>query len=124
MQSEIYLSCAAIEMAGTRSIVESYFSCVKAGDKNVAELFHDDAQLIGLGTVVVGRPAIDQFYAASIETGRPQPSLVGGLFVEGDRVIAELLIELAGQATMHVVDLFEISGEKIKSLTYFVADHS
>lgn len=111
-------------MAGARSIVESYFSCVKAGDKNVAELFHDDAQLIGLGTVVVGRPAIDQFYAASIETGRPQPSLVGDLFVEGDRVVAELLIELAEQVTMHVVDLFEISGEKIKSLTYFVADHS
>ena len=110
-------------MSAAREVVEAYFAHMRAGDVEVAELFRDDAQLIGLGTVVRGRPAIRQFYEESIRSGRPQPALVGDLMVDGQRVAAELHIGLAGDSTLHVVDLFEVDGESIVSLTYFVADH-
>ena len=38
-------------------VAEAYFTCMRNGDPDVAALFHDDAQLIGLGTIVSGRPA-------------------------------------------------------------------
>ncbi len=38
-----------------------------------AGLFHDDAELVGLETVTSGRPAIAEFYAASIAAARPAP---------------------------------------------------
>lgn len=110
-------------MSSAREVVESYFSCMRAGDRSVADLFHDDARLVGLGTVVRGRPAIDEFYAQSIDQGRPQPRLIGALLIEGDRVGAELVIELADDSSLHVLDLFEIERGRIRSLTYFVADH-
>ncbi|MEI7623234.1 MAG: nuclear transport factor 2 family protein [Actinomycetes bacterium] len=110
-------------MSSARELVEAYFACMKAGDISVAELFCEEAQLVGLGTVISGRPAICQFYEESIRSGRPQPELFGDLMIDGNRVAAELLIRLSGQPSLHVVDLFEIDGEHIASLTYFVSDH-
>lgn len=105
------------------SVVERYFACMAAGDPAVAGVFHDDARLIGLGTVVAGRPAIDEFYAASIAAARPSPRALGPWMVAGDRVAVELEIGLADAPAMHVVDLFVVDGHRIRSLTYFVADH-
>jgi hypothetical protein len=104
-------------------VVGRYFAAMEAGDPAVADVFHDDAQLVGLGTVVAGRPAIDQFYAAAIAGARPAPRALGPWMIEGDRVAVELSIGLADAAAMHVVDLFEVDGDRIRRLTYFVADH-
>lgn len=110
-------------MPSSREVVEAYFALVKAGDPAVADIFTDDAQLVGLGTVTRGRPAIREFYAESIIHGRPQPELVGDLMIDGSRVAAEIEIGLGEQLSLHVVDLFQIDGDKIASLTYFVCDH-
>jgi hypothetical protein len=104
-------------------VVEEYFATMRAGDPRVAELFHDDARLVGLGAVIEGRPAIDQFYASSISAARPEPALLGPPLVQGDRVAVEISIALAYGGPMHVVDLFEVDGEKIRTLTYFVCEH-
>jgi len=104
-------------------VVERYFDCMRNGDAGVAELFHDDARLIGLGTVVSGRGAIAAFYGASIDASRPQPRQCGPLLVAGERVAAEIEISLASGDVLHVVDLFVVDGDRIRSLTYFVADH-
>ena len=103
-------------------VVQRYFAAILAADGRVAELFHPDAELIGLGTVVRGRPAIDEFYAASIAAARPTPRPLGPYLVAGHRVAAEIAIELQGAPVLHVMDLFEIDGGRIRRLTYFVAD--
>ena len=96
---------------------------MRNGDAGVAELFNDDARLVGLGTIVSGRPAIAEFYAQSIRNASPTPKPAAPLAVEGNRVLAEVYIDLANGITMHVIDLFEIDGDLIRSLTYFVSDH-
>ena len=106
-----------------RVTVESYFDLIRDGDLGVADLFHDDARLVGLGTVIAGRDAIREFYEASIDASRPQPRLLGPLLVEGDRVAAEIGITLSNGDVLHVVDLFLVEDDRIRSLTYFVADH-
>lgn len=105
------------------AIVERYFAAMRAADPRVAELFHADAELVGLGTVVRGRPAIDDFYAASISNARPTPQLHGPCLVAGHRVAAEITIDVLGAPPLHVMDLFEVDGDRIRRLTYFVADH-
>jgi hypothetical protein len=102
---------------------DAYFACMRNGDPRVADLFHEDAQLIGLGTIVSGRPAIATFYAESIRNASPAPRAAAPLAVEGNRVLAEVFIDLANGITMHVVDLFEVDDGLIRSLTYFVSDH-
>jgi hypothetical protein len=104
-------------------VAEGYFACMRNGDAGVAELFHEDARLVGLGTIVSGRPAIAEFYGQAIRNASPAPRPVAPLAVEGNRVLAEVYIDLANGITMHVIDLFEIDGELIRSLTYFVSDH-
>jgi hypothetical protein len=104
------------------AIVTRYFAAIHAGDERVAEIFHEDAELVGLGTVVRGRRAIHSFYAASIAAARPSPKLLGPCLVAGNRVAAEIEIALVDAPSMHVMDLFEIDGERIRRLTYFVAD--
>jgi hypothetical protein len=42
---------------GPVAVVEAYFACMRAGDEGVADLFHEDARLVGLGTVVADHPA-------------------------------------------------------------------
>lgn len=104
-------------------VVERYFACMREGGAAVADLFHDDARLVGLGTVVEGRDAIDTFYGESIDASRPQPRLLGPMLVDGRRVAAEIAIDLSSGDTLHVVDLFEVDDDRIRSLTYFLADH-
>lgn len=102
---------------------EAYFACMRKGDPAVAELFHDGAQLIGLGTIVRGRPAIAAFYAESIRNASPAPRPAAPIAVEGNRVLAEVFIDLANGITMHVIDVFVVDDGLIRSLTYFVSDH-
>ena len=104
-------------------VVERYFACMRDGGRSVADLFHDDARLIGLGSVVEGRDAIEAFYGASVDASSPQPRLLGPLLVDGGRVAAEIEIALASGDVLHVVDLFEVDDDRIRSLTYFLSDH-
>jgi hypothetical protein len=104
-------------------IVQRYFERIRARDPEVAELFHDDAKLVGLGTITEGKPAIREFYERSIRGASPTPSLVDSLLVAGPRVGAEIQIALANGTSLHVLDLFVVEGGLIKSLTYFVAEH-
>jgi len=104
-------------------VAEAYFTCMRDGDARVAALFHEDARLVGLGTIVSGRPAIAEFYAHSIANAGPAPRPAAPIAVEGNRVLAEVYIDLTNGITMHVVDLFEIDDGLIRSLTYFVSDH-
>ena len=104
-------------------VAEAYFARMRNGDPGVATLFHEDARLVGLGTIVSGRPAIAEFYAQSIRNASPAPRSAAPLAVDGDRVLAEVYIDLANGVTMHVVDLFEVDDGLIRTLTYFVSDH-
>jgi hypothetical protein len=103
-------------------IVSEYFTCMRARDVGVVDLFHDDAELVGLGTRRRGRAAIREFYRGVIERAGPTPRQVGGLLAEGERVAAEIVIELAGGASVHAVDLFVVEKGRIRSLTYFLAN--
>ena len=49
------------------------------------------------------------------------PRSAGSLLVEGSRVAAEIYIDLPNGSTIHAVDLFRIEGDRIRSLTYFLA---
>ena len=105
------------------SIVRRYFDRIRARSPDVADLFHEDATLVGLGDRKSGRDAIREFYAGVIENAGPTPTIIGELLVSQDRVAAEIEIALADGSTVHVVDLFVVEDELIRSLTYFVADH-
>lgn len=102
-------------------VVREYFSRMQAGDKDVYELFHDDAVLNGLGRRTTGRKAIREFYSRAIDEGAPQPRLAGPLLREGNRVAGEIHIGLADGTALHVMDLFEVEAGRIRSLTYFLA---
>jgi len=97
---------------------------MRAGDISVAELFHEDATLVGLGTVRSGKEAIREFYQGTIERAGPSPRSAGPLLVEGTRVAAEILIDLAGGQVVHAMDLFVVEEGRIRSLTYFLCAHS
>ncbi len=105
------------------AIAKAYFSRIRARDLGVVDLFHEDARLVGLGDEKAGHDAIREFYGGVIERAGPTPSLVGDLLVAGNRVAAEILIELKDGSTIHAVDLFEIDGDRIRSLSYFIASH-
>jgi hypothetical protein len=105
------------------AVVDEYFARMQAGDVGVSELFHDDARLVGLGRIVEGRRAIDVFYTEAIHGARPAPRLVDDVLAAGSRVAVEIIIELDDAPPMHVMDLFVVEEGKIRSLTYFVADH-
>jgi hypothetical protein len=104
-------------------VAKAYFECMRARDLGVVDLFHDDACLIGLGGVKSGKDAIREFYKGSIEGASPSPSLVGDLLASGPRVAAEIQIALADGSKVHAVDVFVVEDGKIRSLTYFIADH-
>jgi hypothetical protein len=112
------------EIQSAIEIVREYFARMRTRDLSVVELFHDDAELIGLGTRRRGRSAILDFYRGIIEGARPAPRLIGSLLADGERVAAEILIELPGGATVHAVDLFDTKDGLIRSLTYFIANES
>lgn len=102
-------------------VVHAYFSHVRARDLEVYQLFHPDAVLNALGIQARGREAIRDFYSRAIATGSPQPRLAGPLLVGGNRIAAEIYVDLASGQTLHVVDLFEVDQGSIRSLTYFLA---
>ena len=101
-------------------VVAQYFSRMRAGDASVAELFHDDATLVGLGTKRSGRDAIRDFYQGVIAAANPAPRSAGPLLVKGSRVAAEIFIDLADGQVVHAVDLFVVEDGRIRSLTYFL----
>jgi len=104
------------------SVAREYFTRMQTADLSVVDLFTDDAQLMGLGDRVVGIDAIREFYERTIREAGPVPE-VHALAEDGDVVFAEILIALPGIDPIHVVDRFEVSDGRIRSLTYFVADH-
>jgi len=104
------------------SVVAEYFSRMRAGDVSVVELFDEDACLVGLGTKRSGRSAIREFYEGVIERAGPTPRSLGPLLAEGSRVAAEIGIDLAAGGTIHAVDVFEVEGGRIRSLTYFLCN--
>lgn len=110
------------EIQAPSAIASEYFARVRARDLSVVDLFHEDAELIGLGTRRQGRAAILEFYRGVIERAGPTPRQLGSLLADGERVAVEILIELAGGATVHAVDLFTIEQGLIRSLTYFIAN--
>lgn len=111
----------ATDTPDAATVVQEYFSLVRARDTGIYRLFHPDAVLNGLGMQTRGREAIRDFYARAIATGSPQPRLAGPLLVGEGRVAAEIFIDLASGQTLHVVDLFVVEEGLIRSLTYFLA---
>ncbi len=104
-------------------VVARYFDRMRECDIRVTELFHDDATLIGLGTLTRGRAEIDAFYRKVIERAGPSPRLAGPLMVNAGRVAAEIYIDLGPGVIIHVIDLFEVEDGLIRRLTYFLAQH-
>lgn len=109
--------------ADKAAVADEYFARMRAGDIGVLELFHDDARLQGLGMLTVGKEAIREFYTGIIERAGPTPRELGPKVAQGDRVFAEVLIDLGNDLTIHAIDVFEVIDGRIKSLTYFTADY-
>ena len=105
------------------TVAQQYFERMRARDLAVVDLFHDDAQLVGLGTIRSGKEAIRSFYRESIENAAPTPSIEGELLAAGDRVAVEIRIALADGSEVHAVDLFVVEDGRIRSLTYFLEEH-
>ncbi|MBW2316056.1 MAG: nuclear transport factor 2 family protein [Deltaproteobacteria bacterium] len=105
------------------AVVQRYFDRMRSRDPSVVDLFHDDASLIGLGSVRSGKDAIREFYEGSIRGASPTPTLIGEILAAGDRVAAEVTIELSNGALIHAVDIFVVEQGRIRTLTYFLADH-
>ena len=105
------------------TIAHRYFEKMRAGDPSVVELFHDDAELIGLGTVRSGRSEIESFYRESIANAGPSPTLQGDVLSSGNRAVAEIRIALGDGSEVHAVDLFVVEEGRIRSLTYFIEEH-
>ncbi len=106
------------------SVASEYFSRMRAGDESVVELFHDDAELVGLGTTRTGKSAIREFYLDVIQRAGPTPRLAGPLLVNGPRVAAEVYIDLSDDVSVHAVDIFVVENGRILSLSYFLCAHS
>jgi hypothetical protein len=96
---------------------------MRAGDIGVVELFHEDAELRGLGMITRGKEEIRNFYQGVIDNAGPSPTELDPKIVKGNRVFAEILIHIGDDISIHAVDVFEIVDNRIKSLTYFTADY-
>lgn len=105
-------------------VATEYFSRMRAGDKSVVDLFHEDATLIGLGTTRSGKDAIREFYQGVIERAGPTPRSAGPLLANGPRVAAEVYIDLSDDLSIHAVDIFVVEEGRIRSLTYFLCAHA
>lgn len=114
-------TAAKVDTLDAAETVHAYFAKVRARDAEVYRLFHPDAVLNGLGMQTRGREAIRDFYDRAIAAGGPQPRLAGPLLRDGQRIAAEILIDLASGETLHVVDLFVVEHGLIRTLTYFLA---
>ncbi len=105
-----------------KDVASEYFRRMQAGEP-VAPLFAEDSELLGLGSRVVGRRAIEDFYARARIDMSPRPEVLT-IVADGSRVLAEAYIHLANGERMHVVDGFDVKGDLIRSLTYFTADYA
>ena len=95
---------------------------MRAQDLNVVELFHEDAQLLGLGRRTKGKAAIKTFYTEAVGSAGPQPQPSGPMLSDESTVVAPIDITLTDGNVIHAVDIFVIEYGKIRSLTYFLAD--
>ena len=105
------------------SIAGEYFARMRARDVGVVDLFHEDASIDGLGWKKTGKAAILEFYRDVIDRAGPTPREAGPLLSAGSRVAAEVYIDLAGGSSVHAIDLFQVEEGRIRSLTYFLANH-
>ena len=101
-----------------------YFSRIRGGDISVVDLFHDDASLIGLGTVRSGREEVLEFYKGVIERAGPSPSIVESVLADESRAAAELVITFPGGQKVHAVDVFKFREGRIESLSYYLCARS
>ena len=106
-----------------RAVALDYFARVRAGREDIADLFHADAELLGLGRRVSGRDAIRSFYQEAVTGPRPSPSEPVSLLGDANRAFAEIYIGLADGTTIHAVDVFAVDGGLVRSLTYFIAEY-
>ena len=111
----------AVEPA-PREVAERYFACMRESDLAVIDLFHDDAELRGLGMRRVGRDEISEFYTGIVNDARPSPSPVGRLLADENRVFAQIDISLPDGTLVHAIDVFCVEQGRIRSLTYYTAD--
>ena len=111
-----------MQTRSAEATVRFCFERIRARDADVADLFHESGELVGLGRSTAGRERIRAFYSRSIADASPTPELVGELLASGNRVAAEIRISLADGTSLHVVDLFVVDCGLIRLLTYFVAD--
>lgn len=110
-------------MQDPESIANEYFSRMRKGDIGVLELFHDDAVIQGLGMRTSGKDAIREFYTNAIASGGPQPSEPVTMLSDETKAIAEVNIALRDGGGVHAIDLFVVEEGRIRSLTYFIAEH-
>lgn len=103
------------------SVAEKYFDCMRAGDLAVVDLFHEHAEIKGVGREVRGREEIRDFYQTIIASSSPSPTVIEPKLISGNRVFAEIKIHFSDDTYGHAIDVFEIEGERIKSLTIFKA---
>ncbi len=101
-------------------VAEAYFARVRARDLSVVDLFHDDAELIGVGKRKKGRAAIQEFYSGVIERAGPTPTIEGALLGDDERAVAEIFIAFDNGAKLRAVDIFVVDEGRIRSVTYFV----
>ncbi|MBW2270528.1 MAG: nuclear transport factor 2 family protein [Deltaproteobacteria bacterium] len=106
-----------------KTVAENYFACMRASDISVVDLFHEDAELRGLGFRKQGKEQIREFYTGVIAGARPSPSPASPILAEGDHVFAEVYIALAEAPSVHAIDVFHVEAGRIRSLTYFTADY-
>ncbi len=103
------------------AVARTYFSRMRAG-KRVDDMFAADAEIRGFGNRVHGNAAIAEIYAGVQDTATPQPEIVE-IVTAGNRAFGEVRVALADGTFLHVVDVFEVEGDLITSLTYFNADY-
>jgi hypothetical protein len=103
------------------AVALAYFRRMRAGQR-VDDLFAPDAEIQGFGNHVRGKAAIAAIYAGVQDNATPQPEIVE-IVTAGNRAFGEVQVALADGTFLHVVDVFEVEGDLIKSLTYFNADY-
>ena len=102
-------------------VARTYFARMRAGER-VDDMFAANAVIRGFGNHVRGNEAIAEIYAGVQDTATPQPEIVE-VVTAGNRAFGEVQVALADGTFLHVVDVFEVEGDLITSLTYFNADY-
>jgi limonene-1,2-epoxide hydrolase len=101
-------------------VARRYFATMRNGE-SVEALFAPDAVIRGFGNHVRGRDAIVEIYERTQAGDAPKPDPIA-IAADGNRALAELRATLRDGTVLHVVDVFEVRGDLITSLTYFRCD--